>query len=343
MKYIALFPIVFAMPIKTFLKSDGIRDAFKHHVRLRGRLVQKTDIPLLVQFPEGRETILGTAFDFLMRFYLKRQNPAAWSGLWFCEGKYIHNEDLKGIIPEARRQFYKYLLTGKLSEELLKAAFQLAQVEMTYRGAGIEIIDSTPEDHSVLRSMMDLLSPDLFPVSKVCVLNPEFGMGTVIAREADADFFIDDTLWEIKSVKDFNKTGDYFRQLLGYTILCEAGRMTIRGRRRRFNEVEPSPKITHVGVYYSRHRFKERYALTDLVKNWDALLYECLDVMNSNARLARSEFPGYDSYTCDNDRKCKDMSGFVDEKPFETLKEAAMDDFDRYVLPWAERVARKLY
>lgn len=217
--------------------------------------------PLTKNYP-----LIGTAFDYLMRFYLKNLNPQAIESTWVAEaapillqknvlyfitkGHSLKNvvemrERAESIIAEAKKVYSSYLETGNITDKLLESAIHLAQLDPIFR-AGIvdpnmgEVNKSDVED---LRNLISAVDGELFQAEQVCVLNPTFGKGSRLVEGADCDVLIDDTLIDIKTTKTLSLRRSYFNQLIGYYILYTIGGI----------DNCPSSNIKNVGIYFARH------------------------------------------------------------------------------------------
>ena len=71
----------------------------------------------------------------------------------------------------------------------------------------------------------------------VCRLNPTFGLASLLVGGADADFQINSSLYELKTVRKAGLTSDHYHQLIGYSAL---------------NFFNNGPLITELAVYFSR-------------------------------------------------------------------------------------------
>ena len=70
------------MSLTSFLKNKDVKDAFKQgfkkpRLKLQGELLA---LPLTNHYG-----LVGTAFDYLLRFYIKRLNPNAIEQSWVSE------------------------------------------------------------------------------------------------------------------------------------------------------------------------------------------------------------------------------------------------------------------
>lgn len=231
--------------------------------------------------------LVGTAFDYLIRFYVQRLNENTCSeGKWICEISIEKLEDMwrkgifvEGIFPEDHLKFLNkalhtvqrakeleqiYLKTGVFSDELIETSLLIAKLDPIVR-AGPFVISSViksfehiePEDVLDLKNLVSLLKPEFFTKRKICLLNPTFGEGSALVGGADADMIIDDTLIDIKTVKKAELKREYFRQLFGYYILSYIDKSN------RSEDVE----INRLGIYFSRHAYLLTISIDEILKN----------------------------------------------------------------------------
>jgi len=198
----------------------------------------------------------GTAFDYLMRFYLEKLNRSVRKRRWLAEESLAILESrgtkastlsrVRRIVETARRYYLSYLRSKrqeKPAAELIRATVDLAQLDLVYR---ICLSELRPIKRALLEdvtSLLALVRPDDFMAKRTCVLNPTFGAASALVGGADADIFIDGTLIDIKTSKHLEMGRDVFNQLFGYYCLsCIGGINGCRG------------KVHAVAVYYARYR-----------------------------------------------------------------------------------------
>lgn len=90
-------------------------------------------------------------------------------------------------------------------------------------------------------------------------MNPTFGKASRLVGGADADLLIDETLIEIKAVKNLDLKRDHFNQLMGYVILNRLGCIG--------DNIKPKPKITKVAIYFARYGHLEVFDLNKLINS----------------------------------------------------------------------------
>ena len=201
-------------------------------------------------------SLVGTAFDYLMRFHLERLNPACVTQPWIAETSMKLTEEvprLSGIRDQAKRLFQfaetshaEYVRRGGLNDDILKSCIYLAQLDIIYRAAMVDPNMGQAEsgDLEDLRNLFAVFPKDRFVAKQACLLNPSFGAASELVGGADADIVIDGALVDIKTVKRLEFTREQYNQLIGYLILNKiaGGIGKLKGA-----------TITRMGVYYSRY------------------------------------------------------------------------------------------
>lgn len=270
------------MSLTSFLNQPDVKVKFKNEFpKPKFTPTSKILAPLIADRPG----LAGTAFDYLLRFYLKRAYPKAKVSEWIAEKSLklmqakpyfyvtvvldtdkgsIYEDDsfirssIK-IIAKARENYTRYLKTGRISNSLLKSCLYLSQLDAVYRRdyKDEEIGYISKNCVSDLKKLSSLLTPDLFPIKKVCVLNPSFKAASMVGG-ADADLLIDDLLIDIKTVKTLSLQRPYFNQIMGYYCLYKLGGI---------NGIERNKKheIKRLGIYYSRYQYLYTFNVADVI------------------------------------------------------------------------------
>ncbi len=262
--------------LTAFLEQKGVAQRFGGEFNYPGFTINKE---MLAPPQSDRYSLIGTAFDYLMRFYIKKINPDAIAeeciaikgsrGLHSLElnidtGRlsWLPNEvaeQSEMYLAEAEKNYIDYLpSSGRFKDELLESAIKLAQLDVRYR-AGIVAKDLGivhQEDIEDLRNLVTLLKPDQFLAKNLCLLNPSFDLPPEIPMSADADLLIDETLIDIKTTKNFKLSKTYLNQLLGYVTLNEIGNI---------GGLSPKPAITKIAIYYSRHAYLHVMDLKEII------------------------------------------------------------------------------
>ncbi len=273
------------MSLTWFITIPEIRERLRKEFAMPKVAIKKEIVapPLTTQYSET-----GTAFDYLLRFYIEKHNPTAVSREWIAETALNHlldgrkkregsgksvdyfEKEIKGVqkvIRRARRDLNTYLVskTLRMSDRLLGSATLLAPIDGIYRGVahypGAPKTKIDKNEVADLRNLINVVNPDKFHASKVCLLNPTFGETARLIGGADADLLIDDMIIDIKTTKHLQFLRRDFDQLLGYYILNKIDGM---------NGITPKPKVRKVAIYFSRFAYLHVYELNKII-NRDTL------------------------------------------------------------------------
>ena len=222
---------------------------------------------------------IGSSFDYLMRFYLKRLNPKAITFVWVAEIAQLksyslmqHTYDIdtdeltdntspenkrmiktaEKIIDNAEKHYASYLKTGRMNKNIIKSALLLSQLDQIYRGGYVDsyIIENfgrvDEKDIDDLKKIISFVDPKIFKAKKICLLNPAFGKASKLVGGADVDLVIDDMIIDIKTTKNLELSRAYFNQIIGYYLLYKIGGI---------DKLPARHNISRVGIYYARYGF----------------------------------------------------------------------------------------
>jgi hypothetical protein len=265
------------MSFKTFL--DRYPEVAKrltavlNAIKLRNRPIVPIKIPPRTKNPQ----LLGTAFDYLIRFELQRQAPYAITRDWEALSVSLHQdpnmairyaisdpllaefeaEEIKLQAQEAVRDYIR--LKEPSSDDKAKVAvcaIRLAHLDSVARAnvLGQDFREVKPEDVQDLLDLLAIVPFGLLIHHKRMLLNPTIGKSGSLVGGADADLIAGDALIEFKVSKENTIKADYLRQLLLYLIMC----------RHEHRADHSFPEINRIGVYLCRHG----YLWTDEVSWW---------------------------------------------------------------------------
>jgi hypothetical protein len=253
------------MSLTSFVESTEVRRRFREEFE-KPRMKAAPD--LVVPPTTNRPSHVGTAFDYLLRFYARRFNPEVAQGRqWVAESALqllsgAQKENAEEVVERAKDARDEYVATGDLTRNVLEAALHLARLDLVVRtrssgGLDINAVDPiAEEDLDDLRRLHAAVPERHFRADTLCFLNPTFGKASALVGGADADLLVDDTLIEIKTVKEASFDREMFNQLLGYYTLHIIGGI---------GEVDPKPTIRRVAVYFSRHAYLHTVHLDEVV------------------------------------------------------------------------------
>ncbi|MFP4411097.1 hypothetical protein [Coleofasciculus sp.] len=211
--------------------------------------------------------IVGTAFDYLLRFYLQRLNPHAISRPWVAKdslprlrqqgGQRLYDQGYL-ILVQAQEAHAEYLETGEVTDELLRCVLRLGRLDAVFRTHQVEEDLQGTDDLDVqdLKNLLGLVDDNTFRTSEPMLLNPTFGLASRMVRGADADIILGDLLIDIKTVKMLALTGDDFHQLLGYYALSKIDKI---------DYAPPELEIRRIGIYFSRYGYLHVMPLEEVV------------------------------------------------------------------------------
>lgn len=238
------------------------------------RPVEVVGARLKVPSASGNPQLVGTAFDYLLRFELERRAPRAVSGEWIAEqvprliwgpgslpGTWVGRDYLRElnsreyhspsevakrvatVCRDARAALADYLRESAPSQASQRSlagwAVRLAKLDGVYRRDEFDPTFAEAPGPLVdeLVALLKVVPFRHFTHSESLVLNPYFGEASRLVGGADADFIAGDLLVDVKTTKSAAVAGEALDQLFGYFLLS---------RRAGF------PPIQRVGLYFSR-------------------------------------------------------------------------------------------
>ena len=266
------------MSLTRFLSMPGVSEKLKP---LRPKGLRTIDKPLLAEPRSNRYGMVGTAFDYLLRFELRRRAPHAVVRKWIAEyapdllwretPKFSGGFDLlrvssgtteyklpeevgkraRGILNNAKRDVSTYLKTKNPDRsqvcDLAAHAIRLSKLDTVFRTFSLDpcfhIADTEDVEDSV--SMLDIVPYSSLLNDKLMLLNPDFEESSRLFGGADADLITGDLLVDFKVSKKAQIVTRQLNQLLGYYLLC-------RNQRR----VDPKfPQVNKVALYFCRYAY----------------------------------------------------------------------------------------
>ncbi len=257
------------MSLTSLIRSSEVKELLKNYFPKTPALPRSMAGENIKVLPlSNRYVLIGTAFDYLLRFYLERlnKNVKLVVNKWVAE--YVPHIPLqrsllkkaKEIISEAKANHAEYLASGHMTKNLIISSLQLAQLDFIYRAG--QVSDNLghfyEEDIEELQKLMRVVPADLFRASQLCVLNPTFGHASLLVGGADADLLIDDTLIDIKTTIHLKISRYEFNQLVGYYALYK-----IAGIDGTDSDVE----IKKAGIYFSRYGLLYTFKIKDFISD----------------------------------------------------------------------------
>lgn len=213
-------------------------------------------------------SLVGTAFDYLLRFQLEAVNKDKIINTqkpWVAEqavdrlgfNPKLH-QDGQDIVDKVKNLKIDFLKTGIMSEEIIRHTLRMSYLDPIFRaGTGLELIGLDAENLDVadIQSQFNGIDLNQFIAKNSLILNPTFGIASARVGGADADVICDDKLIDIKTTKNLALNINDFCQLIGYYTL------------HRIGSVDGAPDITinNLGIYYSRYKYLFMFNVHDLI------------------------------------------------------------------------------
>ena len=251
------------MSLTSFIDEQDVRERFNKEF-VKPTLIKSHRLlaPSLTKNPR----LVGTAFDYLMRFHLKRLNPQAVERPWIAENAW-YILDSRGldelchqasqILTQAKERYAEFLTTQTLTDELVTSTLLLAKLDGFYRFLRMDenLQQVNAEDIRDLRALISAVDFSLFQTSGTVILNPEFKSSSLV-KGADADLIIDDLLIDIKTVKELDLQRRDFNQLVVYYILSKIDQL---------KDVKLPYDIKRLGIFFSRHAYLYIFNVEEVV------------------------------------------------------------------------------
>ena len=210
--------------------------------------------PIIMPPVTNRYSLVGTAFDYAIRFELERLNPHACTEMWVSEVAVtrtwgIQRKKAQKILDAAKADFETYVknpIPSIATRTIMAAhAIRLAKLDVIYRAdytdPAMDVAD--PDDVQDILQLLAAAPYSTLAHPTTLYLNPTFGHYSHVVGGADCDLISGDALIDIKVTKNANIDASYVRQLLSYIILA-------RGSRKKDTTF---PDIHFLGVYFARH------------------------------------------------------------------------------------------
>lgn len=190
--------------------------------------------------------LVGTAFDYLARFriaqLLKREDVV--TGMVALGGFEKLKRTPEGVQKDLRTEPYASWLTEirKFTKDasipiasLIEIAVHLAKLEQIKRwkikteDLDVEYLLFTPASPEMMEDLKNLMAvfeekfmvPEIINKKSEVVFNPKFGVASILVSGADADIFIDGTLYDFKTSLDPSLKINDNLQMIGYYLLNE--------------------------------------------------------------------------------------------------------------------------
>lgn len=270
------------MSLTSFLENKDVAERFRQE--FERPTASKAQHTLFAPPLTNRYAVVGTAFDYLLRFYIKKINSTAVTQPWVAERsaellKKMYNswiekpEDASGIIfgrasseadsiiTVAKQNYSTYLENGEITDGLIKSTLSLAQLDVVYRTKFEHLLEAQlgniwKRDVKDLKKLISIVDGNIFKANGICLLNPTFGDASQLIGGADADVIIDNRLIDIKTTIRPHFKGEYLYQLLAYYALAQIG------------GIDCAPlnhKITKLEIYFSRFSYLRSINVDEII------------------------------------------------------------------------------
>lgn len=265
------------MSLTSFVNLPEVKAKLKP---LRPKLPRKLNIPIKVPPRSEHYMLVGTAFDYLLRFELQRRAPHAICERWVAEyapelicrengstwvgrdllvnapaDQYMPPEEvaerMSAVLEKAKVSVDAYLKvklpTPAMQAELAAHAIRLAKLDSVYREGQLEpdFEEADPEDIQDLLDLLAIVPFDDLLHDRVLLLNPTFGMASLLVGGADADLIAGDLLVDFKVTTKDEIDAKSLDQIFGYFLLARKQRLADP----RF------PVVNRLGLYFCRHGY----------------------------------------------------------------------------------------
>ncbi|OKH34379.1 hypothetical protein NIES2101_39015 [Calothrix sp. HK-06] len=255
------------MSLLSFMQEPNNRDRFRQEFK-KPKLTVKQELlapPLTTNYQ-----LVGTAFDYLLRFLVQRLNPQAQDRGWVAEASvsmlsrsprlhHLYDESRK-IVDAAKSHHALFLKTGEFTDELLRHTLLLSKIDAFTRAGIIDENLQQIDDLDIqdLKNLIAVADPNQFKSTAQVFINPGFGIASASVGGADADLILGDLLVEIKVTKDFKLKPEYFDQLIGYYTL------SVLNQKYEYGHYD-SYEIKRIGIYFARHGYLHIMNIEDIV------------------------------------------------------------------------------
>lgn len=215
--------------------------------------------------------IVGTSFDYLARWMVARvaqkgrenayKNLVAELGLARCRIEANRcGIDLCEKYQENIEICQKYIEGRIAIFELVETAIFFAKLEQIYRRQippfQIELDDLFRDEKSIAEDLLALvevfdkvfIKSGIVTNESIVIYNPSFGGASVISGGADADIFVDGTLYDFKCTKKRGYVWNEVAQILGYYMLDNIAKLN----RDSDNELKDH-EIKRIAFYRARY------------------------------------------------------------------------------------------
>jgi len=248
------------MSLTDFIKEPGVRDRLNNQFPNQG---SRATSSLEADWQTQNYTLVGTAFDYLLRFWLQQNIPECHTRQWVAEdGLRVtlalypeYTEDVQEAIARAEAALDEYLESGEMTRELIESSLDLARVDWVYRSTQPSENLGKYDEADIIDCirLSEILDKSNALDASVAYLNPVFGVTSNLVGGADADVILDGTLIDVKATSNSSFKTEYWRQLVGYLVLADIHRTFQEEEIVESRDQQGLPEIESFGVYFARH------------------------------------------------------------------------------------------
>jgi hypothetical protein len=259
------------MSLTHFIKHPEVRISFDNYFK-KPRIQNKGKNTILCNpIGEGSiyASIVGNAFDYLLRFYLENKHiNKVKTEKWIAEyaldmySKETDYSKAKKILKTVKLIHKDIIKNGVIKDEYLPEIIKLAQMDFIYRAGRFnkyQELGIVPNELIIdLKNLRDSIIHNHWECENICLLNPSFGKYSNQLKGADADLIIDTTVIEIKTIKKREFSKETFRQLIGYYTLAKL----------------MNYKVDKIAVYFSRYCNFEYIQMDEIISENDFIKFK---------------------------------------------------------------------
>ena len=214
-------------------------------------------------------SLVGTAFDYLLRSELKRLHPNAKEGEFIAESSILlvseavystgyfqaKNAEIGAkelnlmwnIADNFKEKRATFLKSGILADDFIETTIKYAKLDVIFRAGIYDDIEKDVDELDIedLKSLYNLIPEEFKMPSETLLLDPTFGEASRKVEGADVDLIIGHTMIDIKTTKEMKLDGYIWSQIVGYLMLSDHA----------YEKEGLIPKIEEIGLYFSRYGY----------------------------------------------------------------------------------------
>lgn len=218
------------------------------------------DRPLLCPPLGANPGLVGTAFDYALRFWVQGLQPEwqAWRPMLVARLAILsmNREEVISQVDRAEECLQEVAVGAEFAETHARAAVVLASYEVVARTGRFQDLAGVVSEEA-WRDVLALIRAvpgEVFRAERQLILNPRFSAAGRFGG-ADADLVIDDLLIEVKATRHLRLQGSYLQQLTAYLVLDRLAGI-----------VGSDLPIRRLGVYYARHGVLQTIPVRELFR-----------------------------------------------------------------------------